>query len=436
MILIIPATSVFAVLSFYLHNKGEAFEHTANLVLNNHKIELDRNLENIQVLESFMMLFKQIDGEKFNQLVMRANINSTGTTIAYDKPSNTQYHYGASYEGNIKTLIHKIESKLNTNEMVSFALSDYITYAKHTENDILLIYLVPLAYIKEKITRSYPNICVIYQFGNSQVENPVCTQSSGPWMFSKTVNFNLLEMEEFQGREINQTYSVQLKSLVSSDYYIILSSALISLLAVYIVSFILRQRQLAKEEKEIETLENKVRLATVNALNHEIRTPIAMLKMYISKLKSEHQHRQNNICHLGDITWICDTIENIATSCLIYSRSGFNHAITVNESQFDLPLFKSKISDFFHSYPQTNGQKRLVFHCQGTESFNVDTEKLFQVVTNTLGNSLKYSQDGDIHCHLKLAKDKKSLIIFLQDQGEKFTRSQLTELVNPFGTQQ
>ncbi len=437
MILVLPAVSVFSVFSAYLHNKREAFQHTTNLVLNNHKIELDRNLENIQVLESFMMLLKQIDRNTFNQLVMKANINSTGTTLAFDKQTKTLFTYGAAYPGDIDKLISTIDTKLSGKELISFALKDYITYAKQTSNDILLIYLVPLSYIKEKITRGYPNICVMYQFGASQVSNPVCSQSSDPWQFSEKVEFNLLEMDGLKDRKINQTYSVELKSLISSDYYILLTSAIISLLAIYIVSFILRQRQLAKEEKEVETLENKVRLATVNALNHEIRTPIAMLKMYINKLKADHSHDQHDPCHLNDIAWVCDTIENIATSCLLYSRTGFDNAtISTTESPFNLPLFKSKISDFFHSYPQTQGEKKLIFHCRGNDSFSVDTEKLFQIVTNTLGNSLKYGADGDIHCHIKIARDQQHLIILLQDQGKKYTRQALQELVNPFNSKE
>jgi two-component system sensor histidine kinase SenX3 len=185
-----------------------------------------------------------------------------------------------------------------------------------------------------------------------------------------------------------------------------------------------------------EIRRNEQHDAFINAVTHELKTPIASIRLYLETLQTrdvdEQQRREFYAVMLADSERLLRTVEQVLRA----GQSGgaqrkrqsdpvIDLASIVRES---LELARTRypqLSDDAFSYAEKfrNGERPLV---------RGDSEELRAVVSNLLDNAVKYSPDEVRVSVQVLAIDARRLAVRVRDQGIGIPQAQLKRVFKRF----
>jgi len=180
-----------------------------------------------------------------------------------------------------------------------------------------------------------------------------------------------------------------------------------------------------------EIRRNEQQDAFLNAMTHELKTPIASIKLYLETLKSrdvtEAKKKEFYDIMLADSNRLLTTVEQVLQA----SRS--------RESQRQLNISEIELNSFLRESVQiVKGRHNLD---EATVKFTDATDKVFisgdktelqTVFINLIDNAVKYSGDTPkISVRIKNSNDKK-VEIFIKDNGIGLDSSQLKRIFKRF----
>ncbi|HZQ22177.1 MAG TPA: HAMP domain-containing sensor histidine kinase [Terriglobales bacterium] len=167
-----------------------------------------------------------------------------------------------------------------------------------------------------------------------------------------------------------------------------------------------------------EVRRNEQHDSFINAVTHELKTPIASIRLYLQTLQSrdvdEAQRRDFYNLMLLDTDRLLGTVEQVLRAGKAGMRHAARHRIEVEFSDLvreciDLARARHHLPPQALRYEQTiNGAGSLVVG---------DPEELRTAVSNVLDNAIKYSGDHiDVWVQLR-APDERHLALRIRDQG-------------------
>ena len=170
----------------------------------------------------------------------------------------------------------------------------------------------------------------------------------------------------------------------------------------------------------------------INAVTHELKTPIASIRLYLQTLEhrdvDETQRREFYRLMLDDADRLLRTVEQVLKAGEARHKRERRHA------ELDFGTLVQECIEVarnrYHLQPEamrfessTNGVRPLV---------NGDAEELNTAVSNVLDNAVKYSTKGvDIAVRLA-APDEKRLVLSVQDQGAGIPEQDLKRVFRRF----
>ena len=185
----------------------------------------------------------------------------------------------------------------------------------------------------------------------------------------------------------------------SNIIYSALSGLIFCWILQYRAKFILKNEALKsaalKEEVENERIRREEQGKLMSMLTHEIRTPLSVLKLVVDRkvTGSELEEYANRAV---------SNIDSIIDKCIQLDRLELN-VLQVNKSNFNfLVLLNSIISD-------GRLDKRFLIHGHADVNVESDPDIVSIVVSNLLGNAIKYSAPGtDIDIRVDILEESES----------------------------
>ncbi len=186
----------------------------------------------------------------------------------------------------------------------------------------------------------------------------------------------------------------------------------------------------------LEIKRNEEHQTFINAVSHELKTPIASMRLYLQTLQSrevdEAQRKQFYDIMLADAERLHLTVEQVLKAGAL-SQKQKRKAKAATWSPVDVATTARECVQLARVRHHLNPDAiALESHDEGPLLVNGDAEELSSVLRNLLDNAVKYSGD-DVRVTVSLAAPSPETIwVRVQDHGAGIPRKQLKRIFNRF----
>lgn len=167
-----------------------------------------------------------------------------------------------------------------------------------------------------------------------------------------------------------------------------------------------------------EILRNEQHDSFINAVTHELKTPIASLRLYLETLQAHNlseQQRQDfyRVMH-KDTARLTETVEQVLRAAEVAQSREQRNWAPVNMAA----LLHECVELARQRHQLTREQLTLVEIALANEVVTVmgDVEELSTAVSNLLDNAVKYSPDG-VHITTEVLSRDKDVVVRVSDRG-------------------
>ena len=180
-----------------------------------------------------------------------------------------------------------------------------------------------------------------------------------------------------------------------------------------------------------EIRRNEQHDAFINSITHELKTPIASIKLYLETLKTRNvtpeKQREFYDVMLADTGRLLHTVEQVLKA------GGAKEKIKLKVAEVDLgTLLKECVSIILTQRHLDESVIRFTEPAEPTVVMG-DEAELRTAFVNLLENAVKYSRDEPkISIRLKKAKNNRSVEIFIKDNGVGIQSSELKRIFKRF----
>ncbi len=170
----------------------------------------------------------------------------------------------------------------------------------------------------------------------------------------------------------------------------------------------------------------------INAVTHELKTPLASIRLYLETLKTrdvdEAKRREFYDVMLSDSEQLLQTIEQVLRA----GRSGHRRR-RINESPVDLVQLASEcVEQSRLRYTLDENSLRFTAPANGHPSVRGDADELHAAVSNLIDNAVKYSDTKiDISVEVQ-SPDQKTVVLKVTDRGIGIPAEQIKRIFKRF----
>ncbi|MDR3574071.1 MAG: ATP-binding protein [Anaerolineaceae bacterium] len=167
----------------------------------------------------------------------------------------------------------------------------------------------------------------------------------------------------------------------------------------------------------------------ISIVSHELKTPVALIKGYVSTLRREDADWDRSIVadSLAVIEEEADRLTQMIENLLDASRlqaGGF----PIKRSDVNLPDLARRITTRFQT--QTQKHTLRVDFPAGFPVVLADETRLEQVLSNLISNAIKYSPDGEIRVSGQIRQD--NVVVCVSDQGPGIAAQDIPHVFDRF----
>jgi signal transduction histidine kinase len=174
--------------------------------------------------------------------------------------------------------------------------------------------------------------------------------------------------------------------------------------------------------------------AFINAVTHELKTPIASIKLYLETLQSrevnEAQRREFYNIMLADTARLQQTVEQVLKAGVAGQRVGLQHRAPV-----DIAALAAEVTEtarLRHHLPGASMAVSVATPAATGLFVDGDADELRTVISNLLDNAVKYSRE-QVQILVEVAAPSPDTVwVRVKDRGIGIPRTQLKRIFNRF----
>jgi len=173
----------------------------------------------------------------------------------------------------------------------------------------------------------------------------------------------------------------------------------------------------------------KLQYDFINNFTHEFKTPVSVIKIAGSNLRSDSELSDRQIKHYGKILdEEADKLNDLMNKLLSFTQLE-NNAIRLKKEEIDIEDFvKGYIDTFRIRYPDFKIQHKT----HGTITFYTDPVLLGSVFQNLMENAYKYSNPKRKELSIDVHKEKKDIVFSFADKGIGISKEEITHIFKKF----
>ena len=179
----------------------------------------------------------------------------------------------------------------------------------------------------------------------------------------------------------------------------------------------MRNEQLEVAKKQVEA-SSALKTKFISNITHELRTPLYGVVGLSSLLLDSDNMSERDKKHLKSIKFSGDYLLELVNDVLQMGKIESN-TIELKHVSTDIRHMLESITNSFHNRLQeTNNKLQLNIDSTIPQYVDCDRVRLTQVLVNLVGNSIKFTQNGDISINVKNVQTKDGKIITLRFEVE------------------
>lgn len=173
----------------------------------------------------------------------------------------------------------------------------------------------------------------------------------------------------------------------------------------------------------------KLQYDFINNFTHEFKTPLSVIKIAGSNLRSDADLSERQRRHYGKILDDeADKLNDLMNKLLSLTQLE-NNAISLKREKIDGEEFvKGYIDTFKIKYPDF----RLSYKIHSSANFYSDPVMLGSVFQNLMENAYKYSRPKQKELHIDIKIDKKNIFFSFADKGIGIAKNEITHIFKKF----
>jgi two-component system sensor histidine kinase SenX3 len=182
-----------------------------------------------------------------------------------------------------------------------------------------------------------------------------------------------------------------------------------------------------------EVRRNEQHDSFINAVTHELKTPIASIRLYLETLQSrdveDQRRREFYRLMLGDTDRLLSTVEQVLKAGQAGQRDAKHQR---SDIEFDglvkecIDLVRTR----HHLEPGALEYEAVASNGAGTRVFG-NADELRTAVANLLDNAVKYSQ-GNVEVAVRLETGEKNVVLQVRDRGVGIPQEELKRIFKRF----
>ncbi|KKN31618.1 hypothetical protein LCGC14_0822190 [marine sediment metagenome] len=188
---------------------------------------------------------------------------------------------------------------------------------------------------------------------------------------------------------------------------------------------------LEEQQKELKEI-NELKSEFLRRASHELKTPLISIKGFTNLLLHLHSEEFNPdvISMLFEVDQGCQRLEDIIHT-IIKTTKLESSTLELHTSKEDLSfLIRFCIKELHFLVSSRN--HTLIVNIQDKIITNFNKEQMYEVITNLISNSIKYTPpNGEIRIQTEI--NEKNVVVSIQDNGIGFTESEKKKIFQQFG---
>lgn len=167
----------------------------------------------------------------------------------------------------------------------------------------------------------------------------------------------------------------------------------------------------------------------IDGFTHELKTPIASLKLYIDTFLKHELPREEQKKYLGymqeDTKRLSQNVERVLNLARIESNK--------TQIDFETRCLEDFILDYISKAKKTyNNVQFQTVHFEQKHSIKINRHFFEMLLSNIVENAIKYNKNETIKIEFKIHRTQKELYLSIKDNGIGIPKNELKKIFNKF----